>query len=175
MKVLLVIDMQNDFVTGTLGSKDAQEIVANVVEKIENYDGRILYTRDSHSDDYLSTQEGKNLPVLHCIQGSVGHDIIPEISNRVNISEEDVINKISFGCASLSEFIASRCDSSIEEITLIGLCTDICVISNAMLLKAAMPECKLIVDASCCAGVTKESHNTALEAMKMCQIEIVNQ
>lgn len=175
MKVLLVIDMQNDFVTGSLGSADASSIVEKVIHKVDRYNGKVLYTRDTHGENYLETQEGQNLPIKHCIIGTKGHAIIPEIIERFDVQEEDIINKESFGCKDIVTFLNKQCQETIEEVTLVGLCTDICVISNAMLLKAGMPECKIIVDASCCAGVTKESHANALEAMKMCQITVIGE
>ena len=149
MKVLVVVDMQNDFIGGALGTKEAVAIVPKVVEKIRNFEGRVLFTRDTHKEDYLDTQEGKKLPVAHCIKGTEGWELHPEIEA---LRKEDALDKPTFGS------------------TQIGLCTDICVISNAMIAKAFIPEVPVIVDASCCAGVTPQSHKNALEAMKMCQI-----
>ena len=170
--VLVVIDMQNDFIDGALGTKEAQAIVGNAEEYIKQSisDGaEVVYTRDTHFDNYMDTQEGHNLPVPHCIEGTKGWELAPAIKS---LCKSEPINKPTFGSRKLGEYIASRNDA--ESITLIGLCTDICVISNALLLKAYMPEVHICVDASYCAGVTVQSHQNALEAMKMCQIEILN-
>ena len=168
MKVLVVVDMQNDFIDGSLGTKEAESIVSNVSKKIadcrkEGY--KVYFTRDTHSQKYLDTQEGRNLPVIHCIKGTDGW----QINSSLDYSEDEVINKPAFGSLELAELIKK---DDPEEITLIGLCTDICVISNAMILKAALPEVKISVVENCCAGVTPESHKNALEAMKMCQITV---
>ena len=173
MKVLLVIDMQNDFIDGALGTKEAEAIVPRVCEKIRSFDGTVLATRDTHGENYLSTQEGRNLPVKHCGKGSPGWEIRSEIAELI---KSEPIDKPSFGSAELGD-ILKELDriEKIESVTLIGLCTDICVISNAMIVKAALPEVPVIVDAACCAGVTPESHKTALEAMKPCQITIENE
>ena len=168
MKFLIVVDMQNDFITGSLGSELAKAIVPNVVEKVKNYSGTIIFTRDTHYSDYLSTQEGKNLPVEHCIKDRIGWEICEELKPYVT----KVVDKITFGSVDLPAVIKGY-GEEIEEIELCGLCTDICVISNAMLLKATFPEVKIKVDASCSAGATVESHNTALNAMKSVQIEVV--
>ena len=169
MKVLCVIDMQNDFIDGALGTKEAEAIVGKVSEKIEadrkNGD-TVIFTRDTHFDNYISTQEGTNLPVPHCIKDSEGW----QISSRLTVGDSTVIDKPSFGSLELGDHVAGLED--VEAIELIGLCTDICVISNAMILKAKLPETKITVDSQCCAGVTPESHINALGAMKMCQIEI---
>ncbi len=168
MKYLIVVDMQKDFIDGALGTKEAQAIVPNVRKKIEEFDGEVIFTRDTHHKDYLSTQEGRNLPVEHCIEGTAGWEIDKSLQP---FCKGLVVNKPTFGSMALAEEIWERGDA--QEITLVGLCTDICVISNAMLLKAAMPEVPIIVDRACCAGVTPQSHENALEAMKMCQITIV--
>ena len=179
MKILIVVDMQNDFIDGALGTKEAQEIVPKVAEKIRQFDGKVIYTRDTHEENYLETQEGKNLPVLHCVRGTKGWELHPEIEA---FHPERIINKPTFGSVDLvyklREYMMDRAvlsEDQIESVTLVGLCTDICVISNAMLLKAFLPEIPVIVDASCCAGVTPQSHKNALEAMKMCQIQIENE
>ena len=172
MDVLVVVDMQNDFIDGALGTKEAVQIVPHVIEKIRNFDGLVLATRDTHGEDYLNTQEGKNLPVEHCIKGTSGWQIQSEIQKLI---KEEPVDKPSFGSIDLAEKLkALNEEEGIDSITLIGLCTDICVISNALVLKANMPEVPVKVDASCCAGVTVQSHHTALEAMKMCQIEIIH-
>ena len=168
MKYLIVVDMQKDFIDGALGTKEAQAIVPKVRKKIEEFDGEVIFTRDTHHKDYLSTQEGRNLPVEHCIEGTAGWEIDKSLQP---FCKGLVVNKPTFGSMALAEEIWERGDA--QEITLVGLCTDICVISNAMLLKAAMPEVPIIVDRACCAGVTPQSHENALEAMKMCQITIV--
>ena len=167
MKYLIVVDMQNDFISGSLGSDMAKAIVDNVVDKVKSFEGEIIFTRDTHADCYLDTMEGKNLPVVHCVKGTDGWQICPELLPYA----ENVIDKVTFGSVDLPHIIAKS--GEIESIELCGLCTDICVISNAMILKATFPEVKILVDSSCCAGVTFESHNNALLAMKMTQIEII--
>lgn len=168
MKYLIVVDMQVDFITGSLGSSLAEEIVPDVVEKVKKYEGRVIFTRDTHFENYMNTQEGVKLPVEHCIKGAPGWQICDELAPYV----KEVVDKITFGSVDLPNVIKEYGDE-IEEIELCGLCTDICVISNAMILKAAFPEVKITVDSKCCAGVSVESHNTAIEAMKAVQIEIV--
>lgn len=168
MRYLIVVDMQNDFTTGSLGSPHAAAIIPNVVDKAKSFDGRIIFTRDTHGEDYMATQEGKKLPVMHCIKDTDGWQICDELKPYVH----QVVDKVTFGSVDLPH-ILSKSGETIEEIELCGLCTDICVISNAMILKAAFPEVKITVDANCCAGVTMESHKTALDAMKMVQIEVV--
>ena len=169
---LIVVDMQNDFIDGALGTAEAVAIVDRVAEKIRGFDGEVIFTRDTHPETYLDTQEGKNLPVVHCISGSTGWQIREGLGE---IRPCLVIDKPTFGSAELGAFLAQRNEEEpIGEITLIGLCTDICVISNALLIKAFLPEVPVRVDAACCAGVTPESHRNALEAMKMCQIRIDN-
>lgn len=165
MKYLIVVDMQVDFITGSLGSKLAEAIVPNVVNKVKNFDGKVIFTRDTHFDNYMNTQEGKKLPVMHCIKNTDGWQICDELKPYVN----EVVNKITFGSVDLPGILKDN----VEEIELCGLCTDICVISNAMILKSAFPEVKITVDSSCCAGVSVESHNIALDAMKAVQIEVV--
>ena len=168
MKYLIVVDMQNDFITGSLGSKLAEAIVPNVVEKVKNYEGTVIFTRDTHFSDFMDTQEGKNLPVKHCIKDTTGWEICNELKPYAN----KVIDKITFGSVDLPDVIKAY-GEQIEEIELCGLCTDICVISNAMILKATFPEVKIVVDSNCCAGVTEESHQTALNAMKAVQIDVI--
>ncbi len=171
MKYLIVVDMQNDFITGSLGTKEAEAILPKVVEKVKTFDGTVIYTKDTHRADYLSTQEGKNLPVEHCIEGTKGW-MLPEELETLSAGHK-VFNKPTFGSMELAAYMKSQAvDNSIEEIELCGLCTDICVISNALLLKAALTEVPVAVDASCCAGVTPESHDNALAAMKMCQVMV---
>lgn len=167
MKLLIVIDMQNDFIDGSLGTKEAVAIVPNVAKKIEEARDAgeiVVFTRDTHQKNYLETQEGKNLPVLHCVEGTYGW----QISSKFKVGNSRIFNKPSFGSMELADYAASL--DGLEEIELVGLCTGICVISNAFILKAKLPEVKISVDASCCACVTPESHKNALAAMKLCQI-----
>lgn len=171
--ILIVVDMQNDFIDGALGTDEAVAIVPKVADKIRNFSGRIIFTRDTHGEDYMDTQEGKNLPVPHCIKGTEGWQISPMLQE---LCKEDPIDKVTFGSESLASILKkANEENSIGSITLIGLCTDICVISNALLIKAFLPEVPMVVDASCCAGVTPESHRNALAAMKTCQIKIENE
>ncbi len=165
MKTLIVIDMQNDFVTGCLGTGEARNIVENVKKKILEYASagqEIIFTRDTHGEDYLDTPEGKKLPVTHCVKGTNGWEIVPELETEGC----EIIDKPTFGWTGW----AGR---NFEEIMLVGVCTDICVVSNALILKAMYPDAAISVDSSCCAGVTRESHMAALETMKMCQIDVL--
>ncbi|MCC8131421.1 MAG: cysteine hydrolase [Oscillospiraceae bacterium] len=169
MKTLIVIDMQVDFITGALGTAEAVSIVPAVQKKVQDHlaaGGTVIYTRDTHTSDYLSTQEGRNLPVVHCVKGTPGW----EIADGVYAEGCKVVDKPSFGSTELPRVLAEI--PELESIELVGLCTDICVISNAMILKAAFPEVPITVDSSCCAGVTPESHENALRAMAVCQIKI---
>ena len=171
MDVLVVVDMQKDFISGALGTKEAVAIVPRVTEKIaqaKKAGKTVVFTRDTHHENYLQTQEGKNLPVEHCIRGKNGWELRSEIQELIST---EVIDKPTFGSRKLAEFLKKQ-ETEIDSITLVGLCTDICVISNAMVLKAFMPEIPITVDASCCAGVTPESHENALKAMEVCQIQI---
>ena len=168
-KILVVVDMQNDFIDGALGTPEAVAIVPYVKEKIESFDGEVIFTRDTHAENYMDTQEGRNLPVPHCIKGTAGWEIRAELDA---LRKTEAIDKLTFGSRDLVDVLAR--EEEIESITFVGLCTDICVISNAMVVKAFYPEIPLIVDAKGCAGVTPESHARALEAMKTCQIKVVN-
>lgn len=170
MKILVVVDMQNDFIDGALGTPEAVSIVPYVKEVIESFDGKVLFTRDTHFADYMDTQEGKNLPVPHCVKDTEGWQIRKELDA---LRKTPAIDKITFGSKDLVEILKE--EPCVESITFVGLCTDICVISNVMLTKAFFPEIPLIVDAKACAGVTPESHQNALAAMKMCQVRIVNE
>lgn len=171
-KILVVIDMQKDFVDGSLGTKEAQAIVQNVVQKIGQYETKDVYaTRDTHSEDYLETSEGKKLPVVHCVEGTAGWELNEEVAEA--LGSATIINKPTFGSIVLADLLQEENDREELAIELVGLCTDICVVSNALLLKASMPEVSISVDASCCAGVTPESHEAALTTMKMCQIDII--
>lgn len=174
MKCLIVVDMQKDFVDGALGSQAAQGIVPAVAERVAKAaktGEKILFTRDTHEEDYLSTQEGRKLPVAHCIRGTAGWELIEAL--KPYAEGQEIVDKPTFGSRALGErLVELDAQENIEEITFIGLCTDICVISNAMLVKSFLPETPLVVEAACCAGVTPESHETALRAMESCQIEI---
>ena len=171
-KLLVVVDMQNDFIDGSLGTPEAEAIVENVKNKIREYDQADIYvTMDTHTPDYLNTQEGKNLPVVHCVRGTEGWQIREDI--RDLLPEAKIYEKPTFGSMELAADLAALAASGEDpEIELIGLCTDICVVSNALIIKAAMPEVPVSVDASCCAGVTPASHQAALETMKMCQVAV---
>lgn len=169
MKYLIVVDMQKDFIDGALGTKEAVAIVPNVVKKINEFDGEVIFTRDTHQENYLETQEGKNLPVVHCVENTEGWEIAKELRALKEYESAMIIDKPTFGSMDLALYLLGKAD--VESVELIGLCTDICVISNALLVKAALPEVPVCVDASCCAGVTPESHDNALSAMRMCQIK----
>lgn len=167
-RLLIVVDMQKDFVDGALGTAEAQGIVPNVRRKIEEYEesgDEVIFTLDTHFDNYMDTMEGKKLPVPHCIKGTPGWELIEELKDVPGKRFE----KMTFGSRELAHYVS---EGSYDGIELIGLCTDICVISNTLLIKAAVPDTPIQVDSHCCAGVTAESHETALNAMKMCHIEI---
>ena len=168
-KILIVVDMQNDFIDGALGTKEAAAIVPYVKDVIESFDGKVYFTRDTHFENYMETQEGANLPVTHCIKDTDGWQIRAELDA---LRRTEAIDKLTFGSSALVDVL--KAEKDIESITFVGLCTDICVISNAMVVKAFFPELPLIVDAKGCAGVSPESHKRALEAMKVCQIKIIN-
>ena len=168
-KLLIVIDMQNDFIDGSLGTPEAVSIVEKVKDKIRAYPPEaVIATMDTHGPDYLSTREGRYLPVEHCIRGTEGWQIRPEIA--VLLDRALILEKPTFGSVDLAKRLASMED--LEEAELVGLCTDICVVSNALLIKAALPELEISVDAACCAGVTPEKHRAALETMRSCQIRV---
>ena len=175
MKALIVIDMQNDFVTGSLGSEQAQAIVSNVKQKVAEFGERgdvVVFTRDTHDANYLDTFEGKNLPVEHCIKGTEGWEIIDDLQPLAKEANA-IIDKPTFGSFDLIDFLEPRVQKGdIQEIELCGLCTDICVVSNALLLRAKFHETPIAIDASCCAGVTQESHESALQTLRSCQILI---
>lgn len=167
MKTLIVVDMQNDFIDGSLGTKEAQAIVPNVKKKVQEYKNRgdeIIFTRDTHQSDYLDTPEGKKLPVVHCIKGTKGW----QIADGLEVEGCTYIDKPTFGWTHWNE-------RTFQEIEMVGLCTDICVVSNALILKATFPSVEIAVDASCCAGVTPQTHLAALETMKMCQILVTGE
>ena len=166
-KTLIVVDMQKDFIDGALGTKEAVAIVENVKKKIAQYQqngDEIIFTRDTHQSDYLNTNEGKNLPVEHCIKGTEGW----KIQDGLEVPEAIYIDKPTFGYLNWKEY-------NLEEVEMVGLCTDICVVSNALIIKATYPEIQVSVDASCCAGVTPESHTAALTTMKMCQVKVTGE
>lgn len=169
---LIVVDMQKDFVDGALGTKEAVAIVDNVAEKIKNFDGEIFVTYDTHFEDYMETSEGRNLPVPHCIKDTEGWQLNEKVSEALKDKEYTAIEKITFGSVDLPDFVEERTEGENFSAELIGLCTDICVVSNALLLKANFPEAEISVDSSCCAGVTPETHEAALTTMKMCQIKV---
>ena len=169
--ILIVVDMQNDFIDGALGTAEALAIVPKVKEKIKGSQGQVFFTRDTHQANYMDTQEGRKLPVPHCIEGSDGWQIRPELEA---LRGTEAVDKPGFGSVQLAQLLREmNAKEPIGSVTLVGLCTDICVISNAMLIKAYLPELPVKVDAACCAGVTPESHENALAAMAMCQIEIL--
>lgn len=192
-KILILIDVQNDFITGSLANEEAQKKVPNIVKKIREFKGdAIMVTRDTHAENYLETREGKNLPVVHCVEGTEGWSIEPNVQAALNDAalrniDVEYIDKPTFGSYDLVGEIGNILDITDyddegefnledSQIELIGFCTDICVVSNAILLKASLFEnCDLSVDASCCAGVTPESHTAALTTMKMCQITVTNE
>lgn len=170
MKLLIVVDMQNDFVTGSLGSPEAAAILPNVRAKIEQYianGDRVIFTRDTHFDDYLNTNEGRHLPVPHCIKGTDGWQVVSEL-DRADCKH---IDKTQFGFPSWDAIGIKHYDS----VELVGVCTDICVVSNALIIKALAPELDVSVDARCCAGVTPEAHKAALQTMKSCQINVTGE
>lgn len=189
MKALIIVDMQNDFIDGALGTPEAQAVVPNVVNKLKAHqytDTVILFTKDTHYDDYLDTPEGKKLPVKHCLMGTPGWSIAKPIHDEfknegyATYSSGSVVKgrvlKNTFGSYNLINTLDNiSCSNEIDEIELCGVCTDICVISNALMVKNAFPEAKVTVDANCCAGVTPEKHAAALEVMKSCQIDVIGE
>lgn len=181
MKILVVVDMQNDFITGSLGTAEAVKIVPAVAETIRSFVGAIAVTQDAHGADYLNTQEGKKLPVPHCCAGTDGWELDGSVQEALAAraaagATVRTFPKGTFGSVELGEWLREQnAAAGVEEIVLVGLCTDICVISNALLAKAFLPEVPVTVDAACCAGVTPNSHHNALAAMKMCQIAIENE
>lgn len=174
-KVLVVVDMQNDFVDGALGTKEASGIVDNVVSKIENFEGKIFATLDTHQNNYMETSEGKKLPVPHCIRMTNGWLLNEKVRDALSDKDYKIIEKKTFGSTKLVKKIQKIKKNDDMEIEFVGLCTDICVVSNVLLLKAYFPEIKMTVDAGCCAGVTPASHKAALETMKMCQIDVIGE
>ena len=172
-KILIVIDMQNDFIDAALGTKEAVSIVEAVKEKIRSFPAEdVIATMDTHDEGYMQTQEGKNLPVMHCIKGTDGWKIRPDIAELLIGAR--IYEKPTFGSTALAADLKDLSEKEEIELELVGLCTDICVVSNALLLKASMPEVKISVDAACCAGVTPQKHLAALETMRSCQIDVKN-
>ena len=169
-KALIVVDMQKDFINGVLGTKEAEAIVDYVAETIKNFDGEVIFTRDTHSENYLKTQEGRNLPIRHRIKGTDGWQLDKKLE-CLRTAAMKIFDKPTFGSMILAEYLKAQED--LESVTLVGLCTDICVISNAILIKTVLPEVEIQVIEKCCAGVTPQNHKNALEAMKMCQINII--
>ena len=173
-KYPVVVDMQNDFIDGSLGTPEAQAILPKVIEKIKNFKGAVVYTRDTHDEDYLETLEGKNLPVEHCIMGTEGWQLQKDIQELQICGHGLVFNKETFGSTQMAGCLQGIDRmASIDEVEIVGLCTDICVLANAVIIRTAMPNCVVRVDASCCAGSTPEAHACALQAMKSLQIEVV--
>ncbi len=168
-KTLIVIDMQNDFIDGSLGTKEAQNIVPDVAKKIKEYKENgdsVIFTRDTHPNNYLETYEGKHLPIVHCVKDTIGWQISDKLD--FNIEKDIIIDKPTFGWTHWDDF-------DFTEVEVCGLCTDICVVSNVLMIRANYPNIDITVDASCCAGVTPETHKAALETMKMCQINVIGE
>lgn len=175
-KILVVIDMQNDFVDGALGTKEAVLIVPNVAKKIREFDGdEIFVTYDTHYDNYMDTLEGKKLPVPHCIEGTPGHELFPAVLEALSGRDYRSLNKKTFGTFDIIKALSEKYPAEELSFEIIGLCTDICVVSNALIIRAEYPNASVTVDASCCAGVTPETHQAALTTMKMCQIDVINE
>ncbi len=172
-KILIVVDMQKDFVDGSLGTKEAEGIVEAVAAKIRDFDGEIIATQDTHTPDYLNTAEGKKLPVPHCIRLTQGWQLHEKIVEALAKKEYRLIEKGTFGSVDLVDAVRTIRGTDEAELEFVGLCTDICVVSNVLLLKAYFPEMTMRVDAGCCAGVTPKTHQAALETMRMCQVDIV--
>lgn len=173
--LLVVVDIQKDFVDGTLGTTEAVAIVENAAKKIREFDGEIFVTYDTHFENYMDTAEGAKLPVPHCIKGTAGWELNTAIAEALSNKHYIPVEKITFGSTELPKLVKEAVGDEDFDVTLIGLCTDICVVSNALILKANFPEKEVYVDAACCAGVTVDTHNAALATMKMCQINVVGE
>lgn len=172
--ILIVIDMQNDFVTGSLGTAEAQALLPDLIKTVDGFEGEVIFTQDTHGEDYLTTQEGTLLPVPHTIRGTAGWELVPELEALKDKRHALVFEKPTFGCVELAEYLKEKYTrGEIAEIELCGVCTDICVISNALLIKAFIPECPIVVHQKLCAGVTPAKHQAALEAMASCQITAI--
>ena len=172
-KILVVVDMQKDFVDGALGTKEAVMIVPNVVKKINDFDGEIFVTYDTHFENYMQSAEGRKLPVAHCIKGTDGWQLDKNVQSALEKKQYTAVEKVTFGSVDLPQLIRNIVGNEEFTIELVGLCTDICVVSNALLLKANFPECAIAVDSRCCAGVTPKTHDDALSTMRMCQIDVI--
>lgn len=173
-RYLIVIDMQNDFVDGALGTPEAQAIAPALVDAARAFDGELIFTLDTHGENYLATQEGEHLPVPHCIKGTPGWELIPALAELQRERQARAFEKPMFGSTALAHYLARRnAEEPIESIELVGVCTDICVVSNALLIKAALPEVPVSVDPALCAGVTPEAHEAALATMRSCQVELL--
>ena len=172
-KFLVAVDLQNDFVNGALGTKEALAIIPAAAEKIRSFDGGIFVTLDTHGEDYLQSAEGRKLPVIHCVKGSGGWQLNEDIAAALEGKKYIAVEKPTFGSVRLPRLIEEAAQGEDFSVELIGLCTDICVVSNALLIKANFPEMQISVDSACCAGVTPEKHNAALETMRSCQIDIL--
>lgn len=173
--LLVVVDIQKDFVDGALGTAEAVAIVENAAKKIREFDGEIFVTYDTHFENYMETAEGAKLPVPHCIKGTEGWELNADIADALADKKYTAVEKITFGSTELPEIVKKAVGDEDFDVTLIGLCTDICVVSNALILKANFPEKEVYVDAACCAGVTVDTHNAALTTMKMCQINVIGE
>lgn len=173
MKCLVVIDVQNDFVSGSLGTPEAQAMLPRLEEKLRGFEGCVWMTLDTHGADYMDTQEGKHLPVPHCVRGTEGWQLAGELGKLAESLGAGIVEKPTFGSEELVVSLKALYEAGeLESIELVGLCTDICVVSNALMLKAAMPELPMSVDSACCAGVTPQKHEAALEVMRSCQIAV---
>lgn len=170
---LVVVDIQNDFVDGALGTKEAEGIINNAVKKIENFSGEIFVTFDTHGEDYLDTIEGEKLPVIHCVKGTDGWQLNERIAEALKDKDYTSVEKPTFGSLELPKLIKDSANEEKFDVTLIGLCTDICVVSNALILKANFLDSEIYVDSSCCAGVSIATHNAALDTMRCCQIDVI--
>jgi len=171
-RLLIVVDLQKDFINGTLGTPEAEAMIPAATQKIVTHKGDVLVTMDTHQNDYLHTQEGQNLPVVHCIKNTEGWTLHDAVLHALEPKHPVIFEKPTFGSVEMADYIAAHYDPAELEIELIGLCTDICVVSNALLLKARFPETPISGDAACCAGVTPESHLAALTTMRLCQIYV---
>lgn len=169
---MIVVDMQKDFVDGALGTAEAVAIVERAAKKIRDFDGDCIATMDTHDENYLQTAEGRNLPVPHCIRGTEGWQLDPRVEAALQEKGFETLEKPTFGSMELPRLIAKKYDTDDLSVEMIGLCTDICVVTNALLLKTAFPELPITVDSTCCAGVTPQKHEAALETMRSCQINI---
>ena len=175
MKYLIVVDVQKDFVDGNLGSKEAAEMLPRLIQKVKSFDGEVIFTKDTHFENYLETQEGRLLPVKHCIKNTDGWEFPTELAPLALAKGRKVYEKSAFASRQLAEDILKSYEcGKVDSVELVGICTDICVVSNALMLKGFMPELTISVDASCCAGVTPQKHNAALDTMESCQVIVTN-